>query len=311
MVSLIACRGDARFHQQFAETLVDKGVLDFSIQGCHGQSFLAAFIYYITGSPQSICYASLLMYAGALCLLYKIKKEAILLYLLIPYLYVDAVSGLTVNALAFVSLLIIYLAKIESRLTLGVYIVSVLFRPFALCLFPFLYPSWKKHRSDALWYVFGLISCAAVSLYLFESFQQSGRLFNAWSNAVTRNSPFIASLVQSPYDVIKNFGRLLIVATVDFDYNYARNYTVTRAMISPVVTYFGIKNIMANRRYLSLVAISANICMYAVIIYAFPKYLIPAYMVVIIAAADYIKNKDFLWLTGLTAFAQFYCFFHR
>ena len=290
---------DDGFHYQgFAEALAH-GTLDFkSYYGFQGLSFFAVPIVWLTGSPISIIYASMIFSLLSMPLAYLIGRDwfssrragwlAMALILLMPYPHVTLLRGFQEAALLFFILLIIYGSIHRKNWTPIAWAIGGIVKPFALVLLPLFFDHFWNRRRVA-WLIAGLLIGGA---YLGANFYQTGHFVNnAAINSYetgtyeTGNPP---SLKESFPIEIKGFLRVganLLIHT-------------RKILASPLLMIIGALSVFLNRslklRKEIIISVILNILLVGSLSFSFAKYLLPMTVLLSLTAIPALLRGRFL-----------------
>jgi hypothetical protein len=161
--------GDAKVYQGFVETIVNNHKIDFqTYHGYHGQSIFILPFYYVTGSPNSIFWVSIIFSFLNIPMAYFTGKlyggdnnEGLFLMMILlcmPSSYIISLLGLTEPILIFWYLFTLYLLKKQSSWCYVTFAIAISIKPLALGLIPaMLYFTYIKHKHNYLKGVFFFI----------------------------------------------------------------------------------------------------------------------------------------------------------
>lgn len=180
--SQIVVLDDGFYYQRFAERLINDHTIVAESNAFHGLSFFAALVYLVTGSSNSIALTGIIFAILNIPMIYLTTKSffdeeagriSVILYMLSPLLYIVPLRGLTESGLVFFVLLMLYLVKKESKLSILSFIMACAIKPFAICLIPFLLAQfYRPIRKENARYHLTIISIAAVGgIILFLLFR--------------------------------------------------------------------------------------------------------------------------------------------
>ena len=301
---------DDGFHYEgFAESLA-KGKLDFkSYYGFHGLSFLAVPIFWITKSEYSIVITSTILYLLSLPLAYAIGKNFYqnktaglyftALVLLMPYVYSTMMRGFQEAALLFFVLLTLYGAVSKKKWAPVAWAYGGIVKPFNLVLLPLFVRDFLKIKK-IIW-LFLALTIGAV--YLGASYYQTDHLVNNAAlgsyqgNFNTGNPPV---LIESFTPGLKGFLRVGANLLLHF----------RKILISPLTIVLGALVLLRNKKFLLrkeiILAILLNIILVGSLTFSFPKYLLPAVVLLALCSVHYLLK--YKWLFALVLIDSFFVF---
>lgn len=287
-------------YEGFAESLA-RGNLDFkSFYGTQGLSILAVPVFWLTGSHNSIIITSIILVLLSIPLAFKLGRDfwgsekaglyMVSLFLLTAFPYVTLMRGFQEAAVLFFSLLIVYLSIKKSNWTPAAWAFGSLVKPFNLFLFPlFISDFWDRKKIKYL-----ILGILIGIIYLGLNFYQAGNFVNtAVLNSYTGNySAEISPPLLNNFTVsFKNFARVAANMLMES----------RKIMISPIVVILGligmVKYFRDTRTKKFILAFLLLAVFLALLLYSFPKYLLPNIVIVSLFAIPFLIK--FKWLMPL------------
>jgi len=287
-------------YEGFAESLAH-GKLDFkSFYGTQGLSILAVPIFWLTGSHNSIIITSIILVLLSIPLAFKLGRNfwdsetaglyMVSLFLLTAFPYITLMRGFQEAAVLFFSLLIAYLSLKKSDWTPIAWAFGSIVKPFNLFLFPLFildFLNRKKIKYLSLGVLIGVI-------YLGLNFYQTGKLLNdavLTSYAGNYSSEISPPLFSNFTISFKNFARVAVNMFME----------TRKIMISPIVAILGligmIKYFRDARTKKFIFAFLSLAGFLALLLYSFPKYLLPNVVILSLFAIPFLIR--FKWLMPL------------
>lgn len=330
-------------YEGFAESLAH-GHLDFkSFYGFQGLAVLAAPVFWLTGSHSSIVIASAILSLLSVILAYLVGRDYyesrraglyfLMLVLLMPYPYTTMMRGFQEAALLFFVLLIIWASVNKKAWTPVAWAVGGIVKPFALVLAPLFlsFPSFQSIQSrfhlnpsrlnldkalDKAWtakIIWVLVALAIGGIYLGANYYQTGHFVNdAAINSYQPGSYNINSL--PPLSKSFTFG-------VKGFLRVAANLLVfsRKILISPLVILSGAWILFSDKklklRKEIILAVFLNILLVGSLTFSFPKYLLPAVVLLALAALPLLMKHSWLMLAvfadSFLVFGPIYNYFGR
>ena len=298
LLGRIVLMDDGVMYQGFAEAL-SRGVVDFrSYYGFQGLSILAVPIIWLTQSPNSIVFTSVIFTILSIPLMYLLARNlhashqagiiGVILFLLMPYPYVTLMRGFQEAALLFFILLIIYGSTAKKVWTPLAWAIGGIVKPFALTLAPLLLggltSKWLKINI--------LLAFLIGGTYLTTSYIQTGHLINnaainSYQGAFDTGNP--PPLVESFAFQVKGFARV------------AANFLIPsrKILIAPSVILIGLFGLFTLRdrqmrkRFTAVIVL--NVLLVGFLTFSFPKYLLPAAVIFLLASIPVFERSRWLW----------------
>lgn len=280
---------DGVHYQGFTENLAH-GHLDFkTYYGFQGLSFFAVPVYWITHSPIAYIITSMLLFLASIPLAFAVGKAwhgssragwlAVMIVLLMPYPYVTLMRGFQEAGLLFFVLLILY-GSLAKKLWTGLaWGVGSVVKPFALTLFP-LFIRKNMKRVEIWFLVLGI--CIGIA-YGAVNYVQTGHVVTLAAGGSydgyfdTSNIPPLQKSFTLSATSFARAGANMLVHT-------------RKILISPLLILLGL--CMLRKKY--LVAVVLNVLLVALLTFTFPKYLLPAVVVLAFSAIPLLLRRNWL-----------------